>query len=373
LGGNLDGALMRETVLITGGTGMIGRQLVARICAEAIVEKVFVLSRTEPTLPPHPKLEMVHGDVERPDLGIGPLTRSALTQSITTIIHGAALTSFSSELAAARAVNVEGTEWVLQLAVDCLRLRGFCHLSTVYVCGKRTGKVCEIELEHSSGFVNSYEQSKYEAEQLVQAESYRLPTSIVRLSTVIGDSESGTVTKLGGIHHAMRMVFHGLAPFVPGRKDSAVDLIPLDYAVESVTLLGLQQFVPGTTWHVCGAEDVLSLEEFLDVTVRLFYQNRPAWRKRAIEMPAIVNLETFQLFVKSVEEVGDSAIVNSVAALKHFVPQLAYPKRISDTETQAVLRPAGVVRAGMRDCYPKVIRFLLENNWQPLCQERTAQ
>jgi hypothetical protein len=90
-------------------------------------------------------------------------------------------------------------------------------------------------------------------------------------------------------------------------------------------------------------------------------------------MPAIVNLETFQLFVKSVEEVGDSAIVNSVAALKHFVPQLAYPKRISDTETQAVLRPAGVVRAAMRDCYPKVIRFLLENNWQPLCQERTAQ
>src|SRR5258708_3530789 len=165
---------MRETVFITGGTRMIGRQLVARICAEAAVEKVFVLSRTAPTLPPHPKLEMVHGDVERPDLGIGPLTRSVLTQSITTIIHGAALTSFSSELAAARAVNVEGTEWVLQLAADCLRLRGFCHLSTVYVCGKRTGKVCETELEHSSGFVNSYEQSKYEAEQLVEAESYRL-------------------------------------------------------------------------------------------------------------------------------------------------------------------------------------------------------
>jgi nucleoside-diphosphate-sugar epimerase len=364
---------MRETVLITGGTGMIGRQLVARICADAAVEKVFVLSRNGPALPNLPKLEVVYGDVESPDLGLEPLARSVLTQNVTTIIHGAALTSFSSELPAARAVNVEGTEWLLQLAADCLRLRGFCHLSTVYVCGKRTGRVCEAELEHSSGFVNSYEQSKYEAEQLVEAESYRLPTTIVRLSTVIGDSEYGTVTKLGGIHHAMRMVFHGLAPFVPGRKDSAVDLISLDYAVESVALLGLQQFAPGTTWHVCGADDALSLEEFLEVTVRLFYENRPAWRKRAIEMPAIVNLETFQLFVKSVEEVGDSAIVNSVAALKHFVPQLAYPKRICDTETQTVLKAAGVVRAGMRDCYPKVVRFLLENNWQPLCRERMAQ
>ena len=194
----------------------------------------------------------------------------------------------------------------------------------------------------------------------------------MRLSTVIGDSSNGMVHKVGGIHHAMRMVFHGLAPFVPGRKGSAVDLIALDYAVESVALLGLQRFAPCTTWHVCGADDALPLEEFLDATVQLFYQYRPAWRKRAIEMPAIVNLETFELFVRSVEEVGDSALVNSVAALKHFVPQMAYPKHISDAATQAVLRPAGVVRAGIRDFYPRVVRFLLENNWQPIAPERIA-
>ncbi|HEV2964768.1 MAG TPA: SDR family oxidoreductase [Candidatus Angelobacter sp.] len=363
---------MLETVFITGGTGMIGRHLVAKICAAPTVEKVFVLTRRSSTLRPHPKLEIIHGDVECADLGMELLERRKLAQSVTTMIHGAALTAFSSELTAARAVNVAGTEWVLQLAADCLRLRGFCHLSTVYVCGKRTGRICETELEHEAGFVNSYEQSKYEAEQLVQSESYRLPATIVRLSTVIGDSGSGAVNKMGGIHHAMRMMFHGLAPFVPGRKDSAVDLIPLDYAVESVALLGMQAFAPDTTWHVCGADDALSLEAFLDVTVRLFYQHRPAWRKRAIEMPAIVNLETFELFVRSVEEVGDSAIVNSVAALKHFVPQLAYPKRISDAATHAVLKPAGIVRAAMRDFYPKVVRFLLENNWQPLCQERMA-
>ncbi|HEV3040752.1 MAG TPA: SDR family oxidoreductase [Candidatus Angelobacter sp.] len=363
---------MRETVLITGGTGMIGRQLVARICAEPTVEKVFVLARRPSALQPHVKLEVIRGDIECPGLGMELQNRRLLAQTVTTIIHGAALTSFSSELAAARAVNVEGTEWMLQLAADCLHLRGFCHLSTVYVCGRRTGRVCETELEHDSGFVNAYEQSKYEAEQLVQSESYRLPTSIVRLSTVIGDSSNGVVNKVGGIHHAMRMVFHGLAPFVPGKKESAVDLIPLDYAVESVSLLGLQKFAPYTTWHVCGADDALSLEAFLDATVQLFYQHRPAWRKRAIEMPAIVNLETFELFVRSIEEVGDSALVNSVTALKYFVPQLAYPKHISDAATQAVLKPAGIVRAGMRDFYPKIVRFLLENNWQPIDLERMA-
>lgn len=363
---------MRETVFITGATGMIGHALLARICAEPTVEKVFVLARCPSAVLSHAKIEAIQGDVELPDLGMGLSDRKHLTQSVTTIIHGAALTSFSSELAAARAVNVEGTEWMLQLATDCLRLRGFCHLSTVYVCGKRTGRICEMELEHDCGFVNFYEQSKYEAEQLVQSESHRLPASIIRLSTVLGDSASGEVSKMGGIHHAMRMMFHSLAPFVPGRKDSAVDLIPLDYAVESTVLLGLQKFAPHTTWHVCGGDDALSLGEFLTATVQLFYENRPAWRKRAIEMPAIVNLETFELFVKSVEEVGDSAIVNAVAALKHFVPQVAYPKHFDDRETQAMLKPSGIVRAPMRDFYPKVVRFLLENNWQPLCQERMA-
>ncbi len=362
---------MRETVFITGATGMVGHALLARICAEPAVQKMFVLARRPSAVPPHAKIEVIQGDVESPDLGMAPADRRRLAQSITTIIHGAALTSFSSELAEARAVNVEGTEWMLQLATDCLHLRGFCHLSTMYVCGRRMGEICETELEHDCGFVNFYEQSKYEAEQLVQAESDRLPVSIVRLSTVIGDSASGEVNKMGGIHHAMRLMFHSLAPFVPGRKDSAVDLIPLDYAVESIVLLGLQKFAPNTTWHVCGGVDALSLEEFLALTLQLFYENRPAWRKRAIEMPVIVNLETFELFVKSVEEVGDSAIVSSVAALKHFVPQLAYPKQFDDTATQAMLKPSGIVRARMRDYYPKVVRFLLENNWQPVCQQNS--
>ncbi len=363
---------MRETVFITGATGMIGHALLARICAEPTVEKMFVLARRPSAVLPHPKIEVIQGDVELPDLGMAPPDRRRLAQSVTNIIHSAALTSFSSELTAARAVNVEGTEWMLQLATDCLHLRGFCHLSTVYVCGRRIGRIYETELEHDCGFVNFYEQSKYEAEQLVQAESHRLPASIIRLSTVIGDSATGEVSKMGGIHHAMRMMFHSLAPFVPGRKDSAVDLIPLDYAVESTVLLGLQKFAPDTTWHVCGGDDALSLEEFLTATLQLFYENRPAWRKRAIERPAIVNLETFELFVKSVEEVGDSAIVNSVAALKYFVPQMAYPKQIDDAATQAVLKPAGIARARMRDFYPKVVRFLLANNWQPVCQERMA-
>jgi nucleoside-diphosphate-sugar epimerase len=349
---------------------MVGQDLLPKICSQEIVEKVIVFTHRNGALPAHQKIDAVRGDVRLPGLGLQHDVKQAVVRTVTTIIHGAAEASFASELAAARAVNVGGTENIIRFAADCPRLQAFCHLSTVYVCGKRTGTIREQDLEHNSGFVNAYEQSKYEAEQFVASHAHRLPTTVVRLSTILGRSRDGAVTKSGAIHYALRFFFHSLAPMVPGTKESPVDLIALDYAVESIVLAALHRFTPGSTWHVSGGSDAFSLEQFLEETLQLFYKNRPAWRKRAIEKPAIVNLETFHLFVKSVEELGESVLKNSVAVLKSFAPQLAYPKLISDASTQLVMQRSGLARPAIRNYYPKVIRFLLENNWETTPQDQ---
>jgi nucleoside-diphosphate-sugar epimerase len=361
---------MRHTVFITGGTGMVGQNLLPKICSQENVERVIVLTRGNSGLPAHRKIEAVRGDVRLPDLGLQHDLKQSIAKAATTFIHGAAETSFAAALSTARAVNVGGTENIMRFAADCPRLQAFCHLSTVYVCGKRTGTILEEDLEHNCGFVNAYEQSKYEAEQLVASQAHRLPATIVRLSTILGRSRDGAVTKSGAIHYALRFFFHSLAPMVPGKKESPVDLIALNYAADSIALAALDQFTPGSTWHVSGGSDVFSLEQFLEETLQLFYKNRPAWRKRAIEKPAIVNLETFYLFVKSVEELGESVLKNSVAVLKSFAPQLAYPKLISDASTQLVLRRSDLARPAIRDYYPRVIRFLLENNWEATPQDQ---
>jgi hypothetical protein len=159
---------------------------------------------------------------------------------------------------------------------------------------------------------------------------------------------------------------------VPGTKESPVDLIALDYAADSIAVLAFEQFTPGSTLHVCGGSDAFSLEQFLEETLQLFYENRPTWRKRAIEKPAIVDLETFNLFVKSVKELGESVLTSSAAVLESFAPQLAYPKLISDVATQDVLQRSGLGRPAIREFYPKVIRFLLENNWEAIQQEQAC-
>jgi nucleoside-diphosphate-sugar epimerase len=356
---------MRETVFITGAAGMMGQHLLQAICACEQVASVLVLTHCSSPRINHPKIEVVKGDITLSGLGLEPGSAQRMARNITTIIHGAAETSFSTGLPLARTVNVAGTENVFRLATNCRQLKAVCHLSTVYVAGKRTGTIRESDWEHDRGFVNSYEQSKYEAEQMVRSWSSHLPVSIVRLSTILGDSRSGAPTKLGGIHHALRFFFHSLAPFVPGTAESPVDLIALDYAADAVVTLTLQQFTPSSTWHVCGGADSLRLGDLLDLSLQLFSQNRPAWRKRAIARPAIVELETFERFAQSVEELDELTLSSVVNVIKHFAPQMAYPKIISDLETQRVLEPAGVRRPRIADFYPKVIAYLLDHNWQP--------
>jgi long-chain acyl-CoA synthetase len=145
-----------EVVLITGGTGAIGWPLAAALAPEA--NAVFVLARGAAP-GSRPGLTSARGDVLEPDsLGMASDVAAFVRSHVTTIIHAAALTRFDAPLDAVRRINVDGTRHVLAFASSCPRLRGICALSTIYVAGRRTGRVLESELEHDCGFVNPYEQ-----------------------------------------------------------------------------------------------------------------------------------------------------------------------------------------------------------------------
>ena len=142
----------------------------------------------------------------------------------------------------------------------------------------------------------------------------RLPIAVCRLSTTIGDSASGHVGRPAAIHQAIRFLHHSLLPMIPGAPESPVDVIPTDYAVAAIGHLSGPGFTAGRTFHVCAGSDAPREDELIDLTVDTFIRNRPAWRRRAIEKPVIVDLETFELFRRSVEAVADSALAASVAS-----------------------------------------------------------
>jgi long-chain acyl-CoA synthetase len=228
------------------------------------------------------------------------------------------------------------------------------------VAGRRTGDVFEHELEHDAGFVNVYEASKYEAEGEIRARAGDLPISVCRLSTVIGDSRSGEIGRRGAIHQAVLFMYASLAPMVPGREDSPVDMVALDYAVHGIAWLATGGFEAGRTWHLCAGADTIAAGELLDLTLACFETYRPAWRRRAIARPALVDLATFELFTRSVNQVGDAALRASTEAVSHFAPQLAYPKRFDNRGCAAALAEAAIEPPPIRDAWRSVVRRLVQ-------------
>jgi thioester reductase-like protein len=354
---------MADVTLVTGATGVVGRALVEVLAARSYADAIYALVH-QGNIEAWPKqVILLRGDVRSRTLALSPSAYDELRQRTTLIIHAAADTRFSAPLDELRAINVEGTKNVLAFASQCPKLRGMVALSTVHVAGKRTGVIEESTLTHSAGFVNNYEQSKYEAEVIFRERMNDLPIMVVRLSTVLGDSANGEVPRMAAIHQGLRLYYHSLAPMIPGTPSSPVDLIANDYTASAIATLACEGFSEGQTFHLCGGQDFLTLEQLLEQTHEAFVRYRPSWRKRSIAVPAIVDLPTFELFARSVDDVGDHLLRHSVNVIRYFAPQLSFPKTFDDTNRARVLAKFKIKKPSVADFYPKVIRWLVESGW----------
>lgn len=325
------------------------------------IEGIVALAHVEPLTPIGPGVRVVAGDVARNgELGLAPADAEAVSSRVTAIVHAASSTRFDAPLREARIANVDGTRHVLEFARRCPRLDRIVALSTTHVAGRRTGTIHEEDLEHDAGFVNSYEATKYEAECELRSAMRDLPVAVARISTVTGDSRSGSIARKGAVHQAVRLMYASLAPMVPGRDDSPVDFVALDHAVRAVAFLSTGGFDAGATWHVCAGADAVPFGELLDLTMGTFLEHRPSWRKRAIERPALVDLPTFELFCQSVDQVGDSTLRAATAVLARFAPQLAFPKHFDDRRCREALSRAGVTKPPSAVVWSSMVRHLIQ-------------
>ncbi len=172
-------------ILVTGGTGFIGSRFAERARAAGHEPVVFGLARNEAETANRERLEKagieVHiGDVTDPDA-----VRAAF-RDIDAIVHLlAAQHEMNIPDARFRAVNVEATEMLLELAAEN-RIRRFVHGSTIGVYGHHQGIADE---ETPPAPDNIYGRTKLEGERRVLAWAERLPVSVIRISEVYGPGD----------------------------------------------------------------------------------------------------------------------------------------------------------------------------------------
>jgi nucleoside-diphosphate-sugar epimerase len=354
-------------LLLTGATGLIGSELRERLLATKPARRIIALSRQQEkirALNLLPGVVAVSGDVTHPLLALSPRSYAKLAASVTEVVHCAAATRFGLPLEQARATNTQGTRNVLALARRCSQLEKFVHLSTVYVVGRAAGHFAEVPVRHPNGFTNTYQQSKYEAEELVVEAMNDIPAAVFRLSSVFGNSETGCVRQFNYTHQLLRLFPRNLLPLVPGEPDAPIDLVSTDWATAALAYLFEFGFAPGKIYHLCAGRDhSLTLREIIDLTVSIFESHPVGRRWLPIRVPELVSLSRYEAYAHTRRREGDKLLNGLLRALGYFVPHLAIVQTFENKNAAHGLAPSGLRCPPVRDYFAKVVQYCLETNW----------
>ncbi len=229
------------TILLTGATGYLGRKLAEEFVGHPDTRLVLWVrardrGKAEQSIGPLAKRTtdavVAWGDLADPFpfAGVDP-------SEVTHIVHTAAITQFSAPRVAAHAVNIEGVAKLLRFARQCRRLESVTIASTLYVAGLRPGLVAAAPMVRPATFANTYEESKWLAEDLTVESFNDLPWRIIRLPTLIADDAGGAVGQVNAVHNALRLLFNGLLPVVPGRAETPLYLATAEEIVAPMVQL----------------------------------------------------------------------------------------------------------------------------------------
>ncbi len=357
---------MSDTVLLTGATGFLGMEMLARlleqddgdvVClirapsAPAASERLASVIERLYDEPPASlqRVRAIPGDVAAEDLGLAKSDREALISDVTAVVHCAASISFDNSLEQARTVNTAGALRMIELSRAIAaggRLRRHLHVSTAYVAGRFHGLFRETDLDLGQGFRNTYEQSKFEAEKAISEAGDGLPLAIARPSIIVGDSHSGWTSAFNVIYWPMRAFSRGLMDEVAIDPDGVADIVPVDYVADGLMAMLADASIGGTVALVAAGAAPTNAE-LIDLACRQFGREPP----RIVADPA-----------------------SRLADADLYVPYFGIGATLDDARARELLGPLGIVAPRLRDYFARLIEYAEHAHWgkRPITRQAAA-
>lgn len=264
-----------DTVALTGGTGLLGRFLLCYLLKSN--SKIILLIRAETQAKAENKaidilkgdfyfkdrIKILRCDLAQENLGLSHKEYFSFTRETTHILHSAASTSFTQSIDNARKNNVETTKRILDIARGCKGIKRLGFISTAFVAGNRSGIILEEEFEHTSGFLNTYEKSKYEAEGLVRSMTNRIPIVIFRPSLIVAPFNKTGTGPISALILGLSLVRGGFLPVLPGKEKNTVDIIEGSVASQAIVQIFLKETLGFSTYHVTSARNSPTIKDLI--------------------------------------------------------------------------------------------------------------
>jgi thioester reductase-like protein len=344
-------------IFLTGFPGFIAGRLIERLATEStefylLVQPGFIEKAAseirriagERNVPAE-NFVLIEGDIVQPDLGISVDDLAELRTEISEIFHLAAVYDLSVERDLAFAVNLDGTKNVNTFARSIAGLKRYNYISTCYVAGKRVGKIFEHELEHSAGFRNHYEETKYLAEIEVEKLKSELPVTIFRPSVVVGDSITGETAKYDGIYYLLHYLLKApnlLRLVNVGNDQVKLNLVPVDFVVEGIAALSADEKAIGKTIALADPKPLATAELFN--TLAMYISGKAS----LLTPPAAL----VKLFL-------NSPVSPPATGLPHSgVPYFFIDQNYDTSIANELLAPYGIRCPGFREYAEKLVDFV---------------
>jgi thioester reductase-like protein len=272
----------RRAVLLTGATGLLGRYLLHDLlvkgypmavlvrdsrqgrAAERIAKFITLWSERLSRKLPAPVV--LNGDLGQVALGLTAADRRWLERHCRAVIHSAASLSFrETPEGEPWRTNVEGTRSLLRLCCD-LGVSEWHQVSTAFVCGRRAGLIADEDLDDNQSFHNPYEESKFQAEQLIRR-TPGIHATLYRPAVIVGDSRTGYTSSFNGLYRFLELAVRlasvnstgGQARLplrLPLSGDEVWNLVPVDWVSRAIVELLAKPRWHGRTFHLVARSPV---------------------------------------------------------------------------------------------------------------------
>ena len=357
----------RRALLLTGATGLLGQYLLQDLllrnypvavlvrssrdasASERVARIVALCSERTKTRLPMPTI--LEGDLGQPDLGLSDADETWLARHCRAVIHSAASLTFQETSAGEPwRTNVAGTEALLAICQRA-RIAEWHHVSTAFVCGKRTGHISEKDLSYTTDFHNAYEESKAQAEQLVRRAA-GMRATIYRPSIIVGAHETGHTSSYSGLYRFLEMAVrlasltcpNGQGHFplrLPLSGEETWDLVCVDWVSRAIVEIMAKREWHGLTFHLTSRSPT---------TTRLIRDTGAELLKlQGVEFAGLGGVEKPSRLEESFG-----------AGIEEYWPYLMGNPRFDSANTVAATKPAPPVD---RVVLERLIRFAVADRW----------
>ena len=278
-----------KNVLITGGTGFVGKVLLEKILRslecneiyliirdskkkaedkyeELLVSKVFERLRDR-----HQgdfeawfraKVKLIKGDLTKDALAMSTDDRKMLVENLDTLIHCGASVDFDANIYDNFLINVEGTLALYELCESCRKNVSFTYVSTAYVNSYK-GSSCISEFASPKHFIdphkitshirlhkekstislgghpNTYTYTKSLAETILfeKSEVSKTRITVIRPSCICASHREpfpGWLDSISATSAVILFVAMGATRTLQGSASNIADNIPVDYVANSI-------------------------------------------------------------------------------------------------------------------------------------------